>query len=419
MILFIRIIYGQLIPPTVQPTMLSIIQRNTGHLPPTPNDPSTTSTYSNSSNNTTNTSNNISTGTKVGAAVSSITGTIIIGTGALFLYRRHKKALFLTPEPLVIPPVRPKQDRSRFRRMYSTHLPHFKTPSSFWPSTIASEINPTTPTKAVDPESLHERITPFNLPPPPPPPLAVKPRPERHRRRRHNHPNHSPFFVMNPSSQSQRSQSSENHGSRTGYVRTAIADVEQITDALHPGSTLSSVYVEPTPEEKARRRIEKGKQKAVDFEIDSLPERRKATRSQSIRRFFTTNPNPSTSSSSSTSSRRSKGSRGASVAGYVRSQIRQRTGLGSEPISELTPVPFEMPKPPPQVRRVSRPLPIPKPLMVEKGSVIPPRRLDPGQVRFFTTNPSVVSEKTDADSVTSVNPPPRKDKGKRRAYDLD
>ncbi|KAL5485660.1 hypothetical protein ACEPAI_6701 [Sanghuangporus weigelae] len=349
-----------------------------------------------------------------GGTIAGIVVAILSGIGfavvlRFCLRRQHNKMSDVVPEPLVILPEPPRRDLSRFHRLYSDRLPHFTAPTSIWPSSVMHASTIDQPALPHAHGSLREKTTPFSVPAPSP--LIVKPSPPKRRQ-----PRFSGFFVANPSSHSSRSVRSQSL--KDSRVRSAAKatnlDLLASDDPKLETGLLNEKESNPT-------RVDKGKQRAVDFEIDpALPERPRVARKQSLRRFFfTTNPNPSTTSSSSTSSLgRSATARTAAVADYVRDQIRRhrkaQQGTSQPPVSTSAAAQpsITIPKMSPRIASVE---PEPNPvLQVQK-------KTRTSQTIFFTMNPSPSIPDSnngcaEAESMFSEVPPPRNDKGKGRAF---
>ncbi|KAL5526128.1 hypothetical protein ACEPAG_7466 [Sanghuangporus baumii] len=353
-----------------------------------------------------------------GGTIAGIVVAILSGIGfaivlSFCIRRRHNKMSDVAPEPLVILPEPPRRDLSRFHRLYLDRLPHFTAPTSVWPSSVihASTIDQHELPHAHG--SLREKTRSFSVPVPSP--LIVKPSPPKRRQ-----PTFSGFFVANPSSHSSRSVRSvslKDSRVRSDRMPTKATNLDLLAS---DGAKLETGLLNEKESDPAR--VGKGKQRAVDFEIDpALPERPRVVRKQSLRRFFfTTNPNPSTTSSSSTSSLgRSTTARTAAVADYVRDQIRRhrkaQQGTPQPPKSTRAAALPSITTPEKISPRITPVAPEPNPVLQES------KKSRTSQTLFFTTNPSPSipdsnNGRAEAESMLSDIPPPRKDKGKGRAF---
>ncbi|KAI5115880.1 hypothetical protein M0805_001506 [Coniferiporia weirii] len=373
------------------------------------------------------------TGTIVGAAVGACLGIGVICILSICLHRHRRRSAELVPEPLVIITTTTsssRRKRSQFRRIYSDYLPRFAAPTSIWPSstapTAAAPPLPTVHPPVAARDSHHGKITPFVLPEPAPIVLAPPP-PKRTVRQRV----HTSFFVMNPSSHSSHSEQSQ----PARHLRGTDAP-DTAPKRLHTAKKAGRVSVSQiglTSMDAALqgvRRQDKGKQRAIEFEIEPISSTRAAStkmrRGQSLRRFFfTTNPNPSTASgSSSSSSHRSKSGKRVAVEKYVRAQMQMQHKPRANMTSTLSSAPLVKPKetaarPSLDVLRPATPEPkrhsetVPSINTPEMDSISGPQK-DP--ISNVQANPASDERSDYAESVLSEIPRPRLDKGKGRAF---
>lgn len=359
-------------------------------------------------------SGKLSGGATAGVVIGVLLSVGVSGFILIFVCRRRRRRemMDVSPDPLMITTgMTPRPNRSRFRR-----LPHFTAPSSIWPPTetpVSTTLVP--PPLPIARESLHERITPFELPTLAPQ-IRISAPPKQRKTRR---PRYSSFFIANPS----------NHSSNSARSHPPLSDQRVRPDHI-PAKGSKVDLLEIDVEEKEMEdhlkvmRVDKGKQKAVNFGTGSRsPPRQRMSRKQSIRRFFTTNPSPSTASSSSTSSKKTANSKRAAVTDYVRNQMRQKPPAGShlDSIPLPPPVPALRPLPPIVIPEKVKSGLRQAPMQQILPSQPPPAGKRQSQTLLFAANPDPSTHNPPSDHASTSSsiseiPPPRKDKGKARAF---